>query len=196
MYDYLSALLGPTGTSQVETTESKTPRTQMTQAEELRLKQMYTGKKVTKADMERALNEPSSVKVIKTLLEKSPLGVKCPEGSYIEGYVLTRRTDMAGADFFESNDGGLIRVVDGGVDSSDRQPDGTTSVTYTKGSYTQRMLYDENGTLKSGKMEFKDEYGSTEKKIFFSKLQNGKFEILTYSNDGHSFETCELLKSL
>ena len=188
----LSRLSAMNRTQQMEATASQTPRTQMTQAEELGLKQMYTGKKVTKADMERALNEPSGANAVKTLLGKSPLGVEFPKDGNFESYVPAYMTDEAGASFYRSNDGGLIRVVDEGADTIDKQPNGNKSVTYTKGNYTQSMLYDKNGNLISGKMLFKDEYGSTEKTIIFNKLTNGKFEVLTQMPDGHSFEECKL----
>ena len=135
----------------------------------------FAKKKITNKNIETAMNEPSSRKAIKGLLEKSPVGLtNIPNGDDLSsmGYQVSFTAYHIGAPVtYESYDGGRITVYNG--KGSAEMGEDKKKVVYTNGRYTQEMYYDDNGNLTAGKIIIKDDVaGFTEEQYNFTVKDN------------------------
>lgn len=140
-------------------------------------------RKVTQDVVDKALNEPSSHKALKTLLANSPVGFG-NQSSSVElenlGYLDTgmRQYHLGAPVEYASKDGGSVKVYDQGLIGNDGKlhtDAGPRTTVYKNGNFEQTMIYDENGKLTGGKIVIKDNVaGFTERQIDFTVTADGK----------------------
>lgn len=137
-------------------------------------------RKVTQDVVDKALNEPSSHKALKTLLANSPVGFG-NQSSALElenlGYLDAglRQTHLGAPMVYASKDGGTVKVYNDTRGINGKTDVGPRTTVYTNGNFEQTMIYDENGKLTGGKIVIKDNVaGFTERQIDFTVTADGK----------------------
>lgn len=140
-------------------------------------------KTVTQADVDVALSNPSNVRAVKGLIEKSPVGMTLQDS--FEGYLPIYMTDEYGSSYFENINGGRIRVTPDVFDNGFKEVEFTSK----DGRYVQRMHYDEGtGKFIDGTIDVFDEFGNREKHYGIATQTNGKMRVITVNPETGRYE--------
>lgn len=140
-------------------------------------------KTVTQADVDVALSNPSNVRAVKGLIEKSPVGMTLQDS--FEGYLPIHMTDEYGSSYFENIKGGRIRVTPDVFDNGFKEVEFTSK----DGRYVQRMHYDEGtGKFIDGTIDIFDEFGNREKHYGIATQTNGKMRVITVNPETGRYE--------
>lgn len=137
-------------------------------------------RKVDAKVIDKALNEPSSHKVLKLLLANSPVGfgnqstkTELENLGYLDSGM--RMTHLGAPIDYISKDGGSVTVYDDTRGPNGQTDAGPRTTIYRNGGFEQTMIYDENGKLTGGKIVIKDKVaGFTERQIDFTVTSDGK----------------------
>lgn len=142
---------------------------------QIKMPESKATQKITKQDVESALNEPSCSKAMNNLLAKSPIGLEKSGKSYEDmGYTWLGTAYHKGAPtLFQSADGGKITTYPGG--GNPEMGEDKQKIVYENGNYKQEMFYDDKGNLRQCTITIRNEFtGGVERKMDMLIDENGK----------------------